>query len=375
MERIDLMQLHWWQYESPAYLEALVHLTRLREEGLIRSVGLTDFDTNHLQLVLAEGIEIATNQVCYSLLDRRAQGRMAGLCGRSGVKILAYGTHAGGLLSNQWLGRSRPDETGDWSRMKYLRLIRTAGGWARFQELLACLANIASKHEVSIANVATRWVLQQEHVAAAIVGVRLGESDHRDDNARIFGFGLDKADMKEIEGSVGALEDIPGDCGDEYRKPSFHTASGDPGVHLDSRQPVFPPRPSQVRPERTWVSSGTVFEARAGYSRAIRVGNRILVSGTTAIRADGSCIARDDATAQTIFIADRISAALLSLGGSLEDVVRTRIFISRAELAPAVAAAHRSCFGPALPANTLVVAGMVGDFDVEIEAEAMVQAA
>ncbi|MCM0019976.1 MAG: aldo/keto reductase, partial [Tagaea sp.] len=70
--RIDLMQFHWWQYRHPAYLDALVEMARLRAEGKFRAIGLTNFDTDHLRLLLKHGIPIATNQVSFSLLDRRA---------------------------------------------------------------------------------------------------------------------------------------------------------------------------------------------------------------------------------------------------------------------------------------------------------------
>src|SRR5262249_41597397 len=70
--RVDLMQFHWWMFEHPAYLDALKELGKLRDEGLIGHLGLTNFDTDHLRLLVKQGIPILTNQVCFSLLDRRA---------------------------------------------------------------------------------------------------------------------------------------------------------------------------------------------------------------------------------------------------------------------------------------------------------------
>ena len=92
--RIDLMQLHWWSFEHPGYLDACEELARLKDEGLIGHVGLTNVDTAHLALLLHEGVPIATNQVACSLLDRRATEAMAALCLAKGVKLLAYGTLA-----------------------------------------------------------------------------------------------------------------------------------------------------------------------------------------------------------------------------------------------------------------------------------------
>ena len=115
--------------------------------------------------------------------------------------------------------------------MKYLRFIRTAGGWDRFQKLLSTLSFVAGKHGVSVANVAVKWVLDQPAVAAVLVGTRLGISDHSDDNERVFSFELDDDDRAQIEDARAALRPIPGDCGDEYRKPPYLTAAGDLSHH------------------------------------------------------------------------------------------------------------------------------------------------
>ena len=120
--------------------------------------------------------------------------------------------------------------------------------------------------------------------------------------------------------------------------------------------------------------SGTVWESMAGYSRAVRFGDRILVSGTTATGADG-LVGGDDAGAQANFIIDKIEHAITQLGGRLEDVVRTRVFISKAENWEPVARVHGERFADIRPANTLVEARLIGEeFLVEIEAEAVVGA-
>ncbi len=80
VDTVDVMQFHWWRYTSPEYLDAMEHLMRLREEGLIREIGLTNFDAAHLKMLIANGIEIASNQVCFSLLDRRAGARSVRGC-------------------------------------------------------------------------------------------------------------------------------------------------------------------------------------------------------------------------------------------------------------------------------------------------------
>ena len=102
---IELLQFHWWSFEHLAYLDAMKELDKLRREGLIRHLGVTNFDTAHLRVVVKHGIEIVSNQVCFSLIDRRAAGEMSAFCLEHGVRLLAYGTLAGGFLSERWLGR------------------------------------------------------------------------------------------------------------------------------------------------------------------------------------------------------------------------------------------------------------------------------
>ncbi len=191
---VDLLQFHWWTFEHPAWLDALHEMKAMQEEGLIRAIGVTNFDAAHLALALADGIPVATNQVSFSLVDRRAAGGLSDLCKATGVRLLAYGTLSGGFISEKWLGKAEPHHIADWSKSKYKRFIDAAGGWDKFQALLSAANAIARKHGVSISNVATRWVLDHESVAAAIIGARLGESEHRADNLKAFGFALDAED-------------------------------------------------------------------------------------------------------------------------------------------------------------------------------------
>ena len=373
---IDLMQLHWWHFDHPQYIDAMRELRVLRDEGWIRHIGLTNFDTAHLRVLLAEGLPVATNQVCCSLLDRRALGEMSQLCAAHGVRLLAYGTLGGGFLSERWLDAPEPDTVDDWSKMKYRRFIDAVGGWRALQGVLQAAHRIARKHGVSIANVSTRWVLDQPAVAAVIVGARLGQSQHRADNARIFSFALDDQDRAWLEQAFEATRAVPGDCGDEYRRPPFLTASGDLSHHLASLPQVWPARAVPGRAKRWRVDSGSVWEPLAGYARAVREGDRILVSGTTATHGSQQVIAPDDAGAQATYVLDKISASLRALGGTLEDVVRTRVYLADVNDWEAVSRAHGRFFGEVRPANTLLQVGaLVGSgYRVEIEAEAVVPA-
>jgi enamine deaminase RidA (YjgF/YER057c/UK114 family) len=124
--------------------------------------------------------------------------------------------------------------------------------------------------------------------------------------------------------------------------------------------------------KRRTVGSGVSWEEEYGYSRAVRVGDHIYVSGTTATGPDGP-VAAGDPAGQARYALDKIEKAIRELGGSLGDVVRTRIYIARMADWEEVAKAHGERFGKIRPANTLIRADLVGEeYLVEIEAEAVV---
>ncbi|MCO4098011.1 MAG: aldo/keto reductase [Gemmatimonas sp.] len=370
-DTIDLLQFHAWTFADPRWLDALWMLEAERDAGRITAIGLTNFDTAHLRVAVSSGIRVVSNQVSGSLVDTRFTTKLAPYAAAHGVGLLCYGTVLGGFLSERWLGAPEPawETLETWSQMKYGRFIRTAGGWAVFQQLLHTLDAVAQKHGVSIATVASRWVLDQPGVAGVIVGARLSHSQHVSETSRLFAFTLDDNDRAAIAAAQAALLPIPGDCGDEYRTPPYLTASGDLSHHLSSFPAPFSTRPGADG--RTLALSGTVWEPMAGYSRAVRKGSRIQVSGTTATHGSHA-IGGDDAAAQTHFCIDKISGALQSLGGRLEDVVRSRVFVSNVDRDwEAVARAHGERFGHILPANTMVQAKLIGDeYLVEIEVDA-----
>ena len=370
---IDLMQFHAWYYPDLSWLDGLFYLRELQEEGLIKHLGVTNFDAAHLRVALASGIPIVSNQVCHSMIDRRACGNMAHVCSEYKVKLLAFGTLAGGFLTDKWVGRSEPkmDALTTWSQMKYKRFIDAAGGWEPYQNLLHTLKVIAEKHDASIANISSRFILENPSVAAVIVGARLGESEHIADNKRMLEIELLPEDVEAIKKAQELLQPIPGDCGDEYRKPPFLTASGDLSDHLETIPMAF--HPNKTGENREQVFSGTEWEEFAGYCRAIKEGNRIHVSGTTATHGS-KMIGGKDPAAQTHCVIDKIEGAITSLGGTLADVVRTRIFVNDIDDWEAVARAHGERFKGINPANTLVEAKLVGKgYLVEIEAEAVLK--
>jgi enamine deaminase RidA (YjgF/YER057c/UK114 family) len=124
---------------------------------------------------------------------------------------------------------------------------------------------------------------------------------------------------------------------------------------------------------RRTVSSGSPFEPTVGFSRAVRVGQRVVVSGTAPVWDDGSC--PDDAEVQARRCFEIIASALAEAGARTADVVRTRMFLVDRSDAEAVGRAHKAAFGSVRPAATMVIiAGLLDPrWLVEIEAEAIVE--
>ena len=160
---LDLVQFHWWDYNNPYYIDALKYLSDLRGEGKVRNVGLTNFDTERMQVMKDANLQIVSNQVQYSIIDRRPEVKMARFCQNNNMSLLAYGTICGGLMSERYLGKDEPYDLDTASLKKYKRMIDEWGGWDLFQELLSTLDGIAKKHRAGIANVAARYI--QRHFA------------------------------------------------------------------------------------------------------------------------------------------------------------------------------------------------------------------
>ena len=212
LERLDLVQFHWWDYNIPRWAEAAQALVALRQEGLIANIAGTNFDTPHTAAMLDAGVPLVSMQVQYSLLDRRPQTALAGLCQRRGMQLLCYGTLAGGFFSEHWLGQDEPlGGITNRSLVKYKLVIDEFGGWDAFQALLRTLKAVGERHGVSIATVATRWVLEQPAVAAAIVGARY--ADRIGDTLAVFSLQLDASDHAAIDTILAAH---PGPAGDTY---------------------------------------------------------------------------------------------------------------------------------------------------------------
>ena len=195
---LDLVQFYWWDADVPGCVQTAQWLDELRVAGKIRNIGVSNFDVPRLRELLDAGVPVVSNQVQYSLLDARSENGMSELCGQHAIKLLCYGTVAGGFLSERWLGRSEPsDVLTNRSLTKYKLIIDEFGGWDLFQELLACLSDVARKHRVSPSTVAIRWVLERPEVAAAIVGARSAE--HLAATMAVFSLALDAEDCAALD--------------------------------------------------------------------------------------------------------------------------------------------------------------------------------
>lgn len=218
-DRLDMVQFHWWDTALPGYVEAAGWLRELQRAGKIDRLSLTNFNTRTTREILEAGIPLATTQVQYSLLDARPEKGLADLCGENGMHLLCYGTLAGGFLGERWLGATDPlaDSAAleNRSLTKYRLIIEEAGGWNLFQSLLETLAAIGRRHDVGIAAVASRWVLEQPHVAAVIVGAR--DTRHLDRYPEWFGFRLNAQDRREIDAARAGMTVPPGDVFDLER--------------------------------------------------------------------------------------------------------------------------------------------------------------
>ena len=211
VEQLDLVQFFWWDFSIPGAVETALVLKELQEQGKIAHLGVTNFSVPQITQLVEAGVTFLTNQVQYSLLDRRPERRMVAYCREQGMHILTYGQLGGGFFSEAWLGRPEPQEPYEnRSLIKYKLIIDDFGGWTRFQSLLQVLKRIGERHGVGIGAVAVRWVLDRPLVAGCIVGAT--STRHLASNAGIFSFALSGQDHAEIDAVIEGGAQVEGDC-------------------------------------------------------------------------------------------------------------------------------------------------------------------
>jgi aryl-alcohol dehydrogenase-like predicted oxidoreductase len=212
VDQVDLVQFHWWNYEESGYMDAMAELFRLKEVGKIKHVGMTNFDFPHTKKFTEVGMKPASTQVQYSLLDRRVENGLGQYCQEHGIGIIAFGTVAGGFISEKFLGKSEPTDFSTRSSIKYKLIIDDFGGWDLFQELLKTLDGIAKNHNTDIASISSAWSLHRPGVRAVIVGAR--NLDHLERN---LGIGEIRFSEEELASIDRLLSQSMGPEGDVYQ--------------------------------------------------------------------------------------------------------------------------------------------------------------
>ncbi len=212
VERLDLVQFYWWDDGVAGSIETAHWLGELRDAGKIRCLGATNFDVAHLQEMAAAGVRFVTNQVQYSLLDRRPDNGLVEYCQRNNIRLLTYGTVAGGYLSQKYVGADESEHlVGTRSLTKYRLMIEEIGGWSAFQQLLAVANDVATGLSVGVASVATRFVLDQPVVAGCVLGMT--RDSHLDDALATCRLKLSDTDRDLLR---AALESVHPPIGDVY---------------------------------------------------------------------------------------------------------------------------------------------------------------
>lgn len=201
VEVLDLVQFAWWDYSYPRYVETAVHLAELQQKGKIKHIGVTNFDGSHLNEILQAGVKVVANQVQYSVLDQRAEQDFHEILKTNDIKYLCYGVIAGGFLSDHYLGLEEPKEPlENRSLVKYKLIIEEFGGYHLFQEVLKILRDIGNKYSATIAEVASKYILQKSNVGGIIVGAR--NINHLDSLQKLNNFDLDPHDIENISNKI-----------------------------------------------------------------------------------------------------------------------------------------------------------------------------
>lgn len=209
LDTLELVQVHW--HDPSLDFSAMFELlNQLREQGKIQRIGVTNFNTPMLEKAIALA-PIRSNQVQYSLIDRRVESAMQPFCQQHGIALLPYGPLAGGFLSKKFLGMAVPPKESDHARsFYYSSMVHAHGGWSPVQEMLGSLSKVAQKYEKTLAQVALNWVKQQPGVAAVISGLTLNR-EHMSCNAEAMEWQMAAEDMHLLSQRSAALFEQPGD--------------------------------------------------------------------------------------------------------------------------------------------------------------------
>ena len=220
VSKLPLVQFFWSNFEVRKYVDVGLYLAELKDQGLIQEIGATNFDLPRLKELKNAGVPIVSHQVQLSAMDRRpVQSGMADWCAENKVGLIAFGTVAGGILSNRYLGRGSPapEERNTASMRLYSSTAARFGDWKLVQELLRTMDAIKDDvradgrcAEASIANIAQRYVLDATPaIASVLIGVR--NQNHIAENVQTHSFKLKPDEIAAIDKVVAKREGPKGD--------------------------------------------------------------------------------------------------------------------------------------------------------------------
>lgn len=226
VSQLPLVQFFWSNYDSKRYVDVALMLTELKEEGLIKEIGATNFDLKRLQELKKADVPIVSHQVQLSAMDRRPiQSGMSDWCNENDIKLIAFGTVGSGILSNKYLDAKKPasEQLNTSSLRMYAKTASRFGDWKLVQELLHTMNDIATSvndsgrgSNVNIGNVAQRYVLDgTPSVASVLIGVR--NCDHIEENVRTHSFSLRQDEIDAIDNVVRKRDGPKGDVWDLER--------------------------------------------------------------------------------------------------------------------------------------------------------------
>jgi aryl-alcohol dehydrogenase-like predicted oxidoreductase len=198
VERLDLVQFHWWDYAKGDFVQAGMYLDELRREGLIEAIGLTNFDVLHTKQLLEAGVPVVSNQIQFSVLDPRPLNGMLEYAEHNDIAIFCYGVLAGGLLGN-----ARPgDEPTNRSHVKY-QLVIGETGETYYETVRKKIDELSTRYKTTPANIALAFVLQVPGVSSVIVGPR--NARHIDELDQLDQFTLSPDDYRSLYEGLSAL--------------------------------------------------------------------------------------------------------------------------------------------------------------------------
>ncbi len=191
VETIDLYQCHWPDNNTP-FDETFTELNKLVKEGKVKHIGISNFDERQT-MAASDRSEIITNQVQYSLLDRRIEDKLVPALKERNISILPYGVLGGGILTGKYRTppEIRPGEVKDFFYQFYKE-----PQWSGAMRLLSLMDEVSQKHGASPSHVAINWILSRENVASCIVGCR--NPRQLEENLKALDWQLSEEDVREL---------------------------------------------------------------------------------------------------------------------------------------------------------------------------------